>query len=211
METLFINMTESKNALIVFTRNPELGKVKTRLAATIGNQSALEIYKLLINHTVRTTSNIDADKYVFYSENIQQNDAWNPNFFIKKLQNGNDLGERMKNAFDLLFKKGYQKIVIVGSDIYELNSQDIEDSFIALKKSSFVIGPAKDGGYYLLGMTQLNKKIFKNKNWGTDTVFNDTIIDLKENIVVLLSKKNDIDIYDDLKNDEVFNQFLISN
>ncbi|MFT4801436.1 MAG: rSAM/selenodomain-associated transferase 1 [Flavobacteriaceae bacterium] len=211
METLFINMTESKNALIVFTRNPELGKVKTRLAATIGNQSALEIYKLLINHTVRTTSTINADKYVFYSENIQQNDAWNPNFFIKKLQNGNDLGERMKNAFDLLFKKGYQKIVIVGSDIYELNSQDIEDSFIALKKSSFVIGPAKDGGYYLLGMTQLNKKIFKNKNWGTDTVFNDTIIDLKENIVVLLSKKNDIDIYDDLKNDEVFNQFLISN
>jgi rSAM/selenodomain-associated transferase 1 len=211
METLFINMTESKNALIVFTRNPELGKVKTRLAATIGNQSALEIYKLLINHTVRTTSTINADKYVFYSENIQQNDAWNPDFFIKKLQNGNDLGERMKNAFDLLFKKGYQKIVIVGSDIYELNSQDIEDSFIALKKSSFVIGPAKDGGYYLLGMTQLNKKIFKNKNWGTDTVFNDTIIDLKENIVVLLSKKNDIDIYDDLKNDEVFNQFLISN
>ena len=176
-------MIESKNALIVFTRNPELGKVKTRLAATIGNQSALEIYKLLINHTVSITSSINVDKYVFYSENIQQNDAWNPVVFIKKLQNGNDLGERMKNAFDLLFKKGYQKIVIVGSDIYELDSQDIEDSFIALKKSPYAIGPAKDGGYYLLGMTQLNKKIFENKNWGTDTVFNDTIIDLKKNEV----------------------------
>tara|TARA_R110000787_G_scaffold13189_3_gene41701 strand:+ start:6996 stop:7610 length:615 start_codon:yes stop_codon:yes gene_type:complete len=204
-------MIESKNALIVFTRNPELGKVKTRLAATIGNQSALEIYKLLINHTVSITSSINVDKYVFYSENIQQNDAWNPVVFIKKLQNGNDLGERMKNAFDLLFKKGYQKIVIVGSDIYELDSQDIEDSFIALKKSPYAIGPAKDGGYYLLGMTQLNKKIFENKNWGTDTVFNDTIIDLKKNEVVLLPEKNDIDIYDDLKNDAVFNQFLISN
>jgi|TARA_B110000285_G_C15059910_1_gene581761 rSAM/selenodomain-associated transferase 1 len=211
METLFINMMETKNALIIFTRNPELGKVKTRLAATIGNQSALEIYKLLINHTVRITSTINADKYVFYSENIQQNDAWNPALFIKELQNGKDLGERMKNAFDLLFKKGYQKIVIVGSDIYELDSQDIDDSFIALKKSSFVIGPAKDGGYYLLGMRQLNKNIFENKNWGTDTVFNDTIIDLKENAVALLSKKNDIDIYDDIKNDEVFNQFLVSN
>jgi rSAM/selenodomain-associated transferase 1 len=211
METLFINMMETKNALIIFTRNPELGKVKTRLAATIGNQSALEIYKLLINHTVRITSTINADKYVFYSENIQQNDEWNPAVFTKKLQNGKDLGERMKNAFNLLFKKGYQKIVIVGSDIYELDSQDIDDSFIALKKSPFVIGPAKDGGYYLLGMTQLNNKIFKNKNWGMKTVFNDTIIDLKENAVALLSKKNDIDIYDDIKNDEVFNQFLISN
>ena len=65
METLFINMIASKNALIIFTRNPELGKVKTRLAAIIGNQSALEIYKLLINHTVRITSTINADKYVF--------------------------------------------------------------------------------------------------------------------------------------------------
>ena len=204
-------MMETKNALIIFTRNPELGKVKTRLAAIIGNQSALEIYKLLINHTVRITSTINADKYVFYSENIQQNDEWNPAVFTKKLQNGEDLGERMKNAFNLLFKKGYQKIVIVGSDIYELDSQDIDDSFIALKKSPFVIGPAKDGGYYLLGMTQLNNKIFENKNWGMKTVFNDTIIDLKENAVALLSKKNDIDIYDDIKNDEVFNQFLISN
>ena len=209
METLFINMTASKNALIIFTRNPELGKVKTRLAATIGNQSALEIYKLLIHHTVRITSTINANKYVFYSENIQKNDAWNPSIFKKELQNGKDLGERMQNAFDLLFKKGYQKIVIVGSDIYELNSQDIEDSFITLKTNSYVIGPAKDGGYYLLGMRQLNKNIFENKNWGTDTVFNDTILDLKENVVVLLSKKNDIDIYDDIKNMEVFNQFLI--
>ena len=58
-------------------------------------------------------------------------------------------------------------------------------------------------------MTQLNKNIFEKKNWGTDTVFNDTILDLKENVVVLLSEKNDIDIYDDIKNIEVFNQFLI--
>ena len=211
MEILFIDMIESKNALIIFTRNPELGKVKTRLAATIGNQSALEIYKFLINHTINITSFVNADKYVFYSENIQQNDAWNPQKFRKELQKGNDLGERMKNAFDILFKKGYQKVVIVGSDIYELGSQDIEDSFIALKKSPFVIGPAKDGGYYLLGMTQLNNKLFKNKDWGTDTVFNDTINDLTGKNVTLLSEKNDIDIYDDIKDNAVFNQFLISN
>ena len=129
MEILFINMIASKNALIIFTRNPELGKVKTRLAATIGNQSALEIYKLLIHHTVRITSTINANRYVFYSENIQQNDAWNPSIFKKELQNGKDLGERMQNAFDLLFKKGYQKIVIVGSDIYELEPDTIVIDF----------------------------------------------------------------------------------
>ena len=211
METLFINMTESKNALIIFTRNPELGKVKTRLAATIGDFAALDIYKFLIDHTVKITSPINADKYVFYSEDIQQNDVWNSNNFKKELQNGNDLGERMKNAFYFLFKKGYQKAVIVGSDIYELGSKDIEDSFIALDENHYVIGPAKDGGYYLLGMTQFNKKLFENKKWGTATVLNDTINDLEEKNVTLLSEKNDIDIYDDIKGNEVFNQFLVSN
>ena len=211
MEILFINMSESKNALIIFTRNPELGKVKTRLAATIGDFAALEIYKFLIAHTVKITSSVKADKYVFYSENIQEKDAWNTNDYRKELQNGRDLGERMKNAFEHLIKKGYQKVVIVGSDIFELNSQDIEDSITALNDSKYVIGPAKDGGYYLLGMTQLNKNIFENKDWGTATVFNDTINNLEEKDVTLLSKKNDIDIYDDIKNNEVFNQFLISN
>ena len=201
-------MSISKNALIIFTRNPELGKVKTRLAATIGNQSALEIYKFLIDHTVKISSPINVDKFVFYSENIQQNDVWDPNFFEKELQAGRTLGDRMKNAFQFLFNKEYQKVVIVGSDIFELNSQDIEDAFSALKNSSYVIGPAKDGGYYLLGMNQLNKKLFENKNWGTDLVLKDTLLDLKNEKVALLSEKNDIDLYEDIENITVFNQFL---
>ncbi len=203
-------MFMSKNALIIFTRNPELGKVKTRLAATIGNQSALEIYKFLLDHTVKISTPVNADKFVFYSENIQENDVWNPAFFKKELQTGTSLGDRMENAFRFLFKKGYQKVVIVGSDIFELNSQEIEDSFSALKNNPYVIGPAKDGGYYLLGMNQLNNKLFKNKNWGTDSVLNDTLLDLKEQKVALLSVKNDIDLYEDIENIEVFNQFLES-
>lgn len=201
-------MSISKNALIIFTRNPELGKVKTRLAATIGNQSALEIYKFLIEHTVKISSPIKADKFVFYSENIQQNDVWDPNFFQKELQTGDSLGVRMKNAFQFLFNKGYQKVVIVGSDILELNSQDIEDAFSALKNSSYIMGPAKDGGYYLLGMNQINKKLFENKNWGTDSVLKDTLLDLKDDKVALLSEKNDIDLYEDIESIAIFNQFL---
>ena len=201
-------MSISKNALIIFTRNPELGKVKTRLAANIGNQSALEIYKFLIDHTVKISKPINADKFVFYSENIQKNDVWDPNFFEKELQTGGNLGDRMKNAFQFLFNKGYQKAVIVGSDIFELNSQDIEDAFSELKNSPYAIGPAKDGGYYLLGMNQLNKKLFEDKNWGTDSVLKDTLLDLKDEKVILLSEKNDIDLYEDIENIEVFNQFL---
>lgn len=198
----------SKNALIIFTRNPELGKVKTRLAVTVGDKIALEIYKLLINRIVGVSEKTTADKYVFYSENIQENDAWNSDVFKKKLQHGEDLGDRMNNAFEELFKMNYQKVVIVGSDIYELTSQDIEDSLSALETDDFVIGPAKDGGYYLLGMKQLNSNIFKNKNWGTSTVFKDTMEDLKNEKVYLLAVKNDVDVYEDIENVEVFQKYL---
>src|SRR5690554_224775 len=68
----------SKKALIIFTRNPELGKVKTRLAKSVGDESALNIYKFLVQHTVEVTKNLNVDKYVFYSEEIHKNDAWDP-------------------------------------------------------------------------------------------------------------------------------------
>ena len=204
-----MTLPTSKNALIIFTRNPELGKVKTRLAASIGNEAALEIYKQLINHIVEVSEKVTADKYVFYSENIKINDAWNDAVFRKKLQHGNDLGKRMLQAFKQLLNAGYQKVVIVGSDIYELTTQDIEDSFTALEIDDFVIGPAKDGGYYLLGMKQLNKATFKNKNWGTSSVFKETMSDLKNEKVSLLAVKSDVDVYEDIVNIEVFRKHHI--
>jgi len=200
----------SKNALIIFTRNPELGKVKTRLAATVGDEAALEIYNILINRIVEVSEKTTADKYVFYSENIQENDAWDDTIFRKKMQHGEDLGERMNIAFEQLLKMGYQKVVIVGSDIYELTSQDIEDSFSALETDDFVIGPAKDGGYYLLGIKQLNSDIFKNKNWGSNSVFENTMKNLKNEKVSLLAVKNDVDVYDDLEGIEIFQKYKVN-
>ncbi|MCF6306502.1 MAG: TIGR04282 family arsenosugar biosynthesis glycosyltransferase [Flavobacteriaceae bacterium] len=199
----------SKNALIIFTRNPELGKVKTRLAATVGNKAALEIYQFLISHTVKVSEKVNVDKYVFYSENIQENDAWNDTVFRKKLQHGGDLGERMNNAFKQLLKIGYEKVVIAGSDIYELTCKDIKNSFFALETDDFAIGPAKDGGYYLLGMKQLNSAVFRNKNWGTSTVFKDTMEDLKNEKVSLLAVKSDVDVYEDIENVEIFKKYLV--
>jgi rSAM/selenodomain-associated transferase 1 len=202
---------EQKNLLIIFTRNPELGKCKTRLAATIGEKAALEVYKLLLAHTAKVTREITARKQVYYSDTIWEHDIWNPSVDEKKVQAGADLGERMEHAFATGFEMGFQKIIIMGSDLYDLEPSDVEAAFQELDHADYVLGPALDGGYYLLGMKQMNAKLFKNKSWGTATVLRATLDDLKEERVALLKEKNDIDVYEDIKDLAVFQPFLISN
>ncbi|MCD2257761.1 TIGR04282 family arsenosugar biosynthesis glycosyltransferase [Psychroserpens luteolus] len=189
----------TKNALIVFTRNPELGKCKTRLAKTLGDQSALDIYKYLLQHTANVAKGVQVDRYVFYSVDINYDDIWSSNFFSKKLQKGEDLGERMDNAFKELLDSGYEKVVIIGSDLLDLNETIIEEAFVKLDHHDVVIGPAKDGGYYLLGMKTQHSNLFKNKDWGTETVRQDTLEDLQNSNVYLLKELNDIDTFDDMK------------
>jgi hypothetical protein len=186
------------NALLIFTRNPELGKVKTRLAKSIGDEKALVVYKDLLQHTLDVTMEIACDKFVFYDTAIISDDIWT-NKFIKKIQQGEDLGIRMENAFLELFKMGYRKCVIVGSDLFDLKAQLIEDAFMKLSENDVVLGPAEDGGYYLLGLNQVHSAIFRNKNWGTETVFENTINDVKNLKVHLLEMLNDIDTIEDLE------------
>lgn len=197
----------SKELLLIFTRNPERGKVKTRLAASVGDDAALEIYNFLLRHTRDITLDLDVDKQVHYSETIRENDLWDDKVFDKVLQSGGDLGVRMKNAFEKGFRVGYDKIVIIGSDIYDLSTEDIRRAFHELKSSNIVIGEAQDGGYYLLGMTKLHPKIFQNKNWGTNTVFADTVSELEGLSVFYLPVRNDIDVFEDLLGHDVFNQY----
>ncbi len=168
---------QNKNAILLFTKNPELGKVKTRLAKTIGNERALEIYKKLLTHTQSIASPIDADKFVFYSDNINNDDQWSAADYYKKLQFNGDLGQRMAAAFQEAFSLGYQSVCIIGSDCYELTSTIISEAFSKLADHDVVIGPTYDGGYYLLGMKLLYKPLFLNKSWSTDSVFSDTIND----------------------------------
>ena len=200
----------TQKALLIFTRNPELGKVKTRLATTIGDAAALKVYQKLLEHTVDITQPLKVDKFVFYSEQIQENDHWDTTIYSKELQKGVDLGERMHHAFELLFKKGYRQIVIIGSDIFELTTKNIQEAFTGLDTANFVVGPALDGGYYLLGMNTLNKSLFEHKKWGTSTVLKATLKNLAHEKVALLATKNDIDTYDDLKKSGEFNQFLMT-
>lgn len=201
----------SKNLLLIFTRNPELGRCKTRLAATVGDQTALDIYNFLLYHTVSITKNLSATKIVYYSETIWENDIWDAAIFLKKLQNGSDLGDRMQHAFQKGFEEGFEKIIVIGSDLFDLSENDIENAFSALNNAEFVLGPAEDGGYYLLGMKYLEPNVFKDKAWGTNTVLQDTLTDLKNKKTTFLERRNDVDIYDDIKDVAAFKPFLKNN
>lgn len=159
-------MMDEKKLLLVFTRNPELGKVKTRLAASIGNQKALDIYMELLAHTQKCIAQVEATKRVLYSEEIADADIWDNALFEKALQKGTDLGMRMKNAFEKGFEDGFQKIIIVGSDLPTLEAKDIEEGFRLLDKNEVVIGPAADGGYYLLGLKSIPNGISEYGNCG---------------------------------------------
>ena len=189
----------NKNLTIVFVRNPELGKVKTRLAKTIGDKDALKIYTLLLQHTESVLHKASSDKVVYYSEEIQNKDLWDDAVYQKKLQKGADLGERMQNAFETAFKDTYEKAVIVGSDLFDLNPNHIEEAFTALENHDVVLGPSLDGGYYLLGMKKMHLAVFKNKQWGTDSVLESTLKNLNQQNVKLLEALNDIDTFEDLK------------
>ena len=192
----------AENILIIFIRNPELGKVKTRLAKTVGDKKALEIYQDLLKHTNLITSSCSADKAIFYSHFIDDYDSWSNVVYQKFVQEGgSDLGARMENGIELVLKRGYKNVVLIGSDCLELTAQGIEEAFYALNKHDVVVGPAKDGGYYLLGMKKTHHEFFKNKKWSTEDVFLDTSLDI-ENLglsYLLLDTLSDVDCEDDLK------------
>lgn len=199
---------EKDSLLLIFTRNPELGKCKTRLAAKIGDKTALEVYEFLLRHTVSFTRDLNVKKQVFYSETVWENDIWENSIYQKNLQEGADLGLKMLHAFKEGFEAGFKKIIIIGSDMFDLSRGDLETAFAKLDQYNYVIGPAEDGGYYLLGMTALEQKLFLDKSWGQNTVLGDTLLDLKNEEFLLLPEKNDIDHYEDIKHLEAFKPFI---
>jgi len=189
-----------KNAIIIFVRNPEKGKVKTRLARGIGDDKALEVYRTLLTITHDLTARIDADRFVFYTDKVEEQDLWETSLFKKMIQKNGDLGERMSHAFELLLGQGYEKVVIIGSDCPELNPAIMNEAFDSLDRYPACIGPADDGGYYLLGLNGLIPELFKDKNWSTATVFGDTMADLEKTgkKAFILPILSDIDTIEDL-------------
>lgn len=186
--------------LLIFVKNPILGQVKTRLAATVGKEKALEIYLKLLDYTEGITIELPIDKVVFYSNFIDNNDIWDQKHYQKQLQSQGDLGQKMSDAFEWGFQSGYKEICIIGSDCYELNPEIIMSGFQELSTHDAVLGPTRDGGYYLLGLKKLRGELFQNKNWGTDSVAADTLNDLNELDLDYrtLETLNDVDTEDDL-------------
>jgi len=203
-----------KRLLIIFVKNPELGKCKTRLAATIGDEKALAFYKNMLRRTKDVAEQVNADKAIYYSSFIDRNDLWSSEApFYKSLQDQNpDLGIKMQSAFVEAFNAGYESVCIIGSDCYALDENVIEKAFEALRTQDVVMGPSNDGGYYLLGMNRIIPEVFTNKKWSTESVASDTIQDLKNlNLdYTLLEELTDIDTEEDLKSipDAIIKQLL---
>ena len=194
-----LQQLQQDHHLIIFVKNPKPGKVKTRLAASVGDEKALEIYLRLLEITRNEALRTNCVRNVFYSDEIES-DSWDDDHFNKFVQQGNDLGDRMKNAFEQVFALGAEKAVIIGSDCPQISAEILETSFIELDKNDVCIGPAKDGGYYLLGMKKLHPFLFEEKEWSTDSVFDDTLAQLSEHHLSSseLVQLSDLDTADDL-------------
>ena len=204
-----ILLRKTSQALLIFTRNPELGKCKTRLAASIGDHAALAVYRHLLSHTSKVVTTLEeVNKFVYFSEHTGDGTIWDPASFQHRLQVGDDLGERMLNAFQEVFSFGYSKVVIIGSDLYDLTAEDLREAFHELENHKVVLGPAADGGYYLLGMKATKPELFKNKNWGTSTVLEDTLKDLRNTTTYLLPVRNDVDRYEDIEGNPIFESII---
>ena len=191
--------------LLFFVKYPEKGKVKSRLAAVIGDDSAVSLYKNLVAQMLSTLKEGTFPLYIcFFPKNAQKPiKNWLGREYHYIPQNGKDLGERMRNGFIDGFAMGYKRVVLIGSDIPDLPMKYIEEAFKSLKEMDAVIGPAFDGGYYLIGFRDKSffPQLFEGIAWGTENVFDETMKKLKrfKRAVHTLPYHRDIDTAEDLK------------
>ncbi len=191
----------TKELLIVFVKNLIPGTVKTRLAEEIGMDLAMEVYKELVLNTSDVTDKVKVDKAVFYSEYVEMYDFFDDEKYQKHIQQGNDLGTRMLNAFYDGVEEGYEKVVLIGSDIPEISKKVIDDAFKKLDKEDVVVGPAEDGGYYLIGMKDVHPALFENKEYGHNKVLEELISSINESDLSFATTQKlfDLDTKDDMK------------
>jgi rSAM/selenodomain-associated transferase 1 len=187
------------NALLVFVKNPIEGKVKTRLAQSVGAQRALEIYIKLLHHTATVCAEVDATRIIYYSHFIDYNDLWNVEHFKKRLQHQSaDLGKRLEYAL-LEAMKHHEKVIVIGSDCPGIDTHMIQNAFNQLDHYDMVIGPATDGGFYLLGLNRWEKDLFTQIEWSTNKVFKQLIQNSGSWRIQRLSPLSDIDTLSDWK------------
>jgi rSAM/selenodomain-associated transferase 1 len=191
--------------LLFFIKNPEKGKVKTRLASAIGDEMAAKLYKRFLLEMLFTLNRGTFLFYLCYYPVDSLNDLkdWLGDHYLYMAQIGENLGERMKNGFLEAFAMNFKRVVLVGSDIPGLPLEFIEEAFKSLEEKDAVIGPSLDGGYYLIGFKdkKFSPRAFRGIPWSTDRVFEETMKILKhEGLTVhTLQPRRDIDTIEDLK------------
>lgn len=192
--------------LLIFLKAPIPGLVKTRLASEFGDTGACDIYKKFTEGVLNSAqkSGQTLRLYFYPAHGKESVTAWLGNQYQLVLQEGADLGERMKNAFSSTFEGGHEKTVLIGTDIPDLDEKTINKAFNVLDRHDCVLGPAEDGGYYLIGFTKcgFNRKVFNDVKWGTNSVLNETVsvLDAEHVSYSLLESKNDIDTPEDYLN-----------
>lgn len=184
--------------LVVFCKNPKAVAVKTRLAASIGTQTAEAIYQKLCEHTQNTVLQWGGQVAVFHHPSISYPNPWEGLGKEQHLQQGLDLGERMAQAFQWGFQQGYSKIVIIGTDLWSLQRQDLDAAFDALADHDVVWGPAQDGGYYLLGLSAPQPDLFVDLPWSQSDLLEQSQKRIRGTKQFSLRWQNDIDILTDL-------------
>lgn len=190
-------------SLIVFVKNLELGKVKTRLGKSIGDESALKVYAYLLAYTRKIAMDVKCDQiFVYHSSYINSKDDWQGDKIENKLQVKGDLGIKMSSAFKETITEKNDSVVLIGSDCLDITTEIINKAFDELEIKDVVLGPATDGGYYLIGMKEHKAYLFEDKPWSTGSLFRITVTELKEKGIRWseLEKISDIDVESDLKN-----------
>ncbi len=195
----------SSSGVIIFMRAPFQGKVKTRLAKTIGDENAAEFYRLCAQTVIAEIGQLGSNvaKYIFLAEptdQLQTDDLVDLEFKVE-IQEGQNLGQRLLNAFKRVFHDGIMKAVIVASDVPDLSADIVEKAIGSLDDSDVVIGPCYDGGYYLIGIKEPHQELFRGVSWGTEQVCQQTLVaaDKSGLAVGQLSTLIDIDTEEDLR------------
>jgi rSAM/selenodomain-associated transferase 1 len=191
------------DSIIIFLRYPKIGEVKTRLANTTSSEFALRFYKSCAENIVKNVKKIPGiNRFAFYSNEDEKEKiiGWLGNKLFFSPQQGKDLGNRMKNAFEKVFSTGAQKVIIIGTDIPDLSKEVIVNAFNLLDSNDVVIGPSKDGGYYLLGMKKIYPELFEEIEFSLPSVYTETIkkMDMLNLNYYKLPELQDIDTEEDL-------------
>jgi uncharacterized protein len=191
-----------RQKLIVFVKAPRPGAVKTRLAVSIGPQAACDAYVFLVNRLLRQLTSLASVELRFSPDDaLGEVKSWLQRDWAAAPQGEGDLGKRLTAAFVHAFAEGCTRVVAIGSDCPEVNASDVNDAWNALESQDVALGPASDGGYWLIGLNAKNDGIFQQIDWSTSRVFEQTMQWIKANgkSYHLLRELSDIDTEEDWK------------